>query len=518
MSVKITSNTGSGQILENSIYDYSYSEDTTPLEPSSSDGGASQVTISAIEDTSGINYNDSRLMINNTIVLNDSTRGSLSVQVKSISTNAGGGASIIGDTLLSRLNVVKTAPAFSGSISGAITIYCGLCGITPIFDADVLSAGITSTSVNYIGWKGNVWEYLKMLCSVANISTTNRDGIEMYFSATTLNFRLAKNNAIDITNTVTDIGYSVNSFEAVKNIQLYNYNTAFYTDKIIYEESAEASTSVYKSSIIDTSWTIDAGGTVTKLFNLNATLTSVKNPVCVSAITPVPYTGTTGQYVIVGVDQLPIKPEQWTGNGGNLTVSLTGNPNEISVTVTAPAKSGLLKADGSGELTMGPYNIGIESVSRAGGDPYPALFIVGSGVFYTKELMTFPTGAADSLTADDLGPIIDNPFIVNDFISANAGLSAAQKACGPSVQMNASLANSYAFGTTPGSIITKENNKYRIRSASYSPDAVSINADTASTFANFTTINTGKTFATFDGFTSNISFNEFTVIPLLASA
>lgn len=518
MSVKITSNTGSGQILENSIYGYSYSEDTTPLEPSSSDGGASQVTISAIEDTSGINYNDSRLMINNTIVLNDSTRGSLSVQVKSISTNAGGGATITGDTLLSRLNVVKTAPAFSGSISGAITMYCGLCGITPVFDTDVISAGISVTSINYIGWKGNVWEYLKMLCSVANISPINRDGIEMYFSTTTLNIRLAKKNNIDITSTATDLGYSVNSFEAVKNIQLYNYNTSAYTDKIIYDQNAELSTSVYKSSIIDTSWTINAGETITKLFTLNATLSSVKNPVCVSAITPVPYTGTTGQYVIVGVDQLPIMPYQWTSNGGNLTVALTDNPNEIAVTVTAPVLNSLKLADGTENFTTGPYSIGIESVSYAGGDPYPALFIVGSGVFYNKKLLTFPTGAQDSLTAADLSPIIDNPFVINTFTAANAGLAAAQKACGPSIEMSASLANSYSFGTTPGSIITKENNKYRIRSTSYSPDAVSINADAGSTFADFNTVNTAKTFATFDGFTSNLAFNEFTVIPLLASA
>jgi hypothetical protein len=507
-------NSGTGKILNDSLISFSYSEDTSSLEPSSSDGGTSQVSFSGIEETSNAGLINTKLMVSNTVSIQDDAYGTVQFDVKKVSTNAAGVATIIGDSIQSKLNVIKTAAPFSGTLSAAITYYCGLCGVTPTVDAALLGR-----SVNFIGWNGNVWDYLKQLCSVMSYNTTDRSPIEVYFTGTAVGFRPALASSIDLSLFQSDANQSVEIFEAAQSVDIYSYNTSLKSNAIVYDLSyydpnSSNAKKAFLSSISD-SLSVAAGETIIKRFQIDASLTTIKQPDCVSTISPLPYDPSTsgnGQYVIVGTDNLPIKPAQWLGQGGSLVVSLTENPNEIQITITAPAQAALEKVNGSG-LGLAPYRIGVET-SGSGFD-YPAIYIVGAGVFYNKVKSTFQTGANSATTTKTEAPPIDNIFIIDNFTLSNASLAAAQTICGPAVTVNGSSASGFSFGSTVGSSFNLNSNRFRLNSVSFNEKDISWTAKEAVTFSNFNSTNTGKTFTQFNNIvTTSMAFTDFSVIPL----
>jgi hypothetical protein len=513
MATKLINNSP-GKVKDNSIISFSYSEDATPLEPTSSDGGTSQVTFSAIEETADAALLNTKLMTNNTVSIQDDDYGTVQFDVKKVSTNAAGVASIIGDSIQAKLNVIKTAQPYSGTLSGAITYYCGLCGVTP-----TVNAALNSRSVNFIGWNGNVWEYLKELCSVMTTNTTDKTAIEIYFTGTQVGFRPALASSINLEPFLSDQSESVEIFDAAQTVNVYSYNTVDKTNAIVYDLSFydEEATNSKKafSATLSESIQVEAGETVTKVFKIDASLTSIKQPDCVAKISPIPYNpsvGGNGQYVIVGKDDLVIKPAQWIAQGGSLVVALTENPNEIKITVTAPKATELAKENGVG-TSLAPYKIGIESALN--GFNYPAIFIVGSGVFYKKTKHTFPTGANSTIATKPEAPEVDNIFITDNFTLANAGLSAAQAICGPLVTVSGSSASGFTFGSSIGSSFNANSNRFRLKSISFNEREVSWEAKSMTTFSNFNTVNSGKTFTQFNSvLAGGANFTDLSIIPL----
>ena len=513
MSVKLTNLTGSGSLVRNSLADYSYSEEVTPLEPSSSSGGISQITVTGSADDS------TALAINNLMELTDSNYGSVQFLIKNVSVS-GESATLTGDTVMSRLNTTKVAGPHGGggaSLLTAIIYYCSLAGVTPIILDEEFGNELDAIDVNFVGWNGNVWEHLKKLCSGVSASTTDNVGIEMYIDGDNLVLRRAKATPLNLKN-VSSESLTIDSFDAAKEISVYKYQTEYAVNGVVRQQEAQASGlfSVNENVSITDSLQVEAGQVITKRFLINASLSEVQQPECVSAIFPLPYGGTTGQYVIVGSDDLPVDPEQWLAQGGSLTVSLTENPYEIEVTVVAPPSVMLPTADNPAEATPAPYKIGIES---SGEMEYPALYIVGTGVFFNKSLKVFKTGTTDDITSQDSAQTIDNIFITNDADLNSRGIAAAQATCGPSISLNQSVTDLVDFGSTPGSIITAKNNKFRISSVSYSPSVANITATPCATIDDFNGVWSAKSFEDFDDIiaTKNIKLNEFTIIPLIGA-
>jgi hypothetical protein len=608
MATRVT-NTGSGKLVANSIISFSYSEDATPIDPLSTDGGSSQITFSAIEDatsTDSVSKTNSRLMINNAITISDDDFGDIDLQVKKVDINSGGVITVTGDSIMVKLNVDKTADPFTGTLADAITYYCGLCSITPIVDA-----ALEDVHVDFMAWKGNVWENLKLLTSSISASTTDRTPIEIYFTGTEVGFRPMPGTDFYIQETISDINQSIDSFNSAKNIDVYNYNTSYVENAIIYDianydENIEPS-KAFLSTFSD-SMSVEAGEKNTKVFTVDMSLMSVVQPVCVSTINPYPYdptrlstdlvdayyqslpdlqygvlyitiedanffvdkevvelngdfssfgaffdnwsgtatkvssnsymfqvpnglgssgylsftaaTGTrvrTGQYVIVGNDGLPVQPEEWVAQGGSLTFKKTENPNEIEVTVQGPTYDGIpLAADGS-KTTFGPYKIGVET--SGDGVDYPAIYLVGTGVKYNRKKVTLATGADSLVTEKEDAKTIDNMFITTNFTASNAGLAAAQASCGPNVTMTGTSAPiNFAFGETINKTFIQNSARMRLSSLGFSEGTISWTAQKFTTFEDFDTINSGKTFAQFDtktGGTRQLLFNEFSVIPLM---
>lgn len=530
MSIKITSNDGNGHIDGKSIFQYSFSEDVTSLEPSNLSGGTGQLTFSAIaitDETSDLLHHNSKLMINNEITLNDTSRGEIVAQVKKVGVSSTGIASVTGDTIQWRLNVIKTAQPHGGvdkTLLTAIEYYCELVNIIPVIDVDFADE-LSLIPVNFIGWTGNVWEHLKMLCAAVSASLTDNVGIEMFVAGNDLHFRKAKTTTQNITRYESDNSVTVDVFDAALGVDVYNYNTSYGTNKVCYDESNYADTTAladrFKSSISDT-FQVNAGDTVIKRFKIDASLVSVNQPVCVETITrtpPSPYAGTTGEYVIVGTDDLPIKPSQWNALGGLVAVATTENPNEIEITVTAPPADSIEKANGTGQ-GLAPYKIGIES---SGDGDYPAFWITGTGVFFDKKLQRFTTGASELYTPRDSAATIDNIFITNTRDASSRGVAAAQTACGPAITMTQSLPTNISFNTMIGTTQLMRDNRYRVASASYTESNVTLTSIPSTSFTDFNFAWSDDTFANFTETALDpevvgnraLKFNEFTVVPLM---
>lgn len=528
LSTSLTNIDGNGTIVDGSLSSFSYAEDVTSLEPSTINGGLQQVNATIIGDGSGTEK-DSRLLINNDVLLSDTELGQMPFRVKKVSKNQDL-ITISGDTVASRLNVEKTAGPHGGAganLHTALTYYCGLCNITPIIDSG-FALELEAVDVNFIGWKGNVWEHLKMLCAAVSVSATDNVGIEMFIDGEDVKFRKALQSTTDLSEMNSDISFEIDAFDAAKSIEIYNYNTSYGSDKVIYEQSNFEDTTEEKDKFqnsVNDSLQVNAGETVRKRFKINASLESVNQPQPVSAINrmpPAPYEGLTGEYVIVGVDDIPVLPSQWTDLGGSLKVSLVDEdgeplePGEIEIVVTAPHVPNLPHADDPGSAGYSPYKVGVES---SGESEYPALWITGNGVFFEKKLEKYSTGSPVEYTSNDVGATIDNPFITNGFASSSRGIAAAQVACGPRVSVNQSIASGASFGSTVGSLQEIDNNIYRINTVSFGPGATSLTSVPASRLSSFNANWVGGTFATFNsGVGATLKFNEFTIIPLVKDA
>jgi hypothetical protein len=259
------------------------------------------------------------------MTLDDDSLGSVEFTVKSVSKNLNT-ILITGDTTQAKLNVERNAQPYGGpdaNLYGAIIYYCDLVNITPVIDPD-FTEELEAVPVNFMGWNGTLWDKLKELCAGFSASTTDNVGIEMLIVEDELVFRKAKQNLISTDRDLISDSINIESFETVRSIKVFNYNTRYGEDEVFYElsnfDGSKQPAERFQSSIAD-SMQVNPGEVLRKRFNVNATFSEVRQPACVEQITrtfPNPYSGVDGEYVIVGIDDLPIKPEQWVDNGGSV--------------------------------------------------------------------------------------------------------------------------------------------------------------------------------------------------------
>ena len=534
--IRLENLSGNGSIQPNSIFAYSYSEDVTSLEPSTIAGATSQVSVSAIaiESETTDSHTDSKLLINNEMFFSDTLKGVVSFRVKNVSKNLSS-VIITGDTIQSRLNVERTAAPHGGpsaTLLTAINSYCALVNVTPVISTE-FAAELSAVPVNFIGWSGIVWDKLKELCAAFSASSSNNVGLEMVIVQDELIVRKAKDSEVFLKKQLSGESINIESFESAKSVEVFNYNTSYGVNKVFYENSnfdnSKAKADRFQSSIAD-SMQVEAGATLRKRFTVNASFTSVNQPVCVEEIDrtyPAPYVGTTGQYVIVGIDDLPIKPDEWNENGGLVRIELTdenGNQlpaGEIELVITAPKLTGLPKAADTNAIAFAPYKIGVESSGEA---DYPALWLTGTGVFYEKKSKIFLTGSSDEYTSRDEGPTIDNIFITNDFAASSRGVAAAQANCGPKITLSQELNSGFTFGDV-GAMQLVGLNQYRINSANFSDSSISLTSEASLELSNWNNIWSGLSFEDFNDKVLDpnlfpeeaLKFNEFTIIPRIGA-
>jgi hypothetical protein len=504
---------GNGSFPEEGLITYSYSEDATPIDPHELTGGAGQVQATMLADESP---RGSRLVINNTLTLSDDDFGVLEFTARQFEFTEGT-ADVTGETVLYRLNSYRSAAPHGGAgatLLTAILEYCEMVDILPSIDAALIDK-LDLVPVNFVGWNGELWEHLKMLCAAVPIDDQGTL-LEMVVVSNELIIREALQIEIDISEHLSSKTMRIESYESAQALDLFFYDTEYGYNRIVQEQSPAKNTFAINENVsITDTLQVNAGETIRRRVKINASLKTVNQPQPVSTITqlPFPLTGSQGEYVVVGQDDYKVDANQWLGEGGSVTVALTENPDEIEITIVAPKAVQLPTEAGEPvNVTLAPYKIGVES---SGGIDYPALYITGEGVFFEKTNYRIATGASNELTAELTSTQIDNPFIITKNALYGRGIAAAQRICGPSVSINATLHTGIEFGTTVGSVISEFDTKFRISSISFDESGATVAAKSHVSFANFNQSWSGSTLSDFDTINSGLRFNEFTIIPLV---
>lgn len=356
-----TSNSGTN------IKSFSVQEDATPIDPGSSFGGVGQITLT-MNETKNSKY------LLGEVVLGAGTRGKTSGLVSSV-TSTNGDITITADSILNLFNSDRITMPLNTTLSAAFQYYCTLVGITNDL---VIDTSIASRAIIYPGWNGNMWIHIKQILS--------KEQIEMSLVFNRIYVRPLR-LLVANTDRTTSFGWSTDNKSIAQQIEIYYYNNTYGTQKEIYPLTTE-SPSIYQ---------VDASETVTFTQQLNASLVSVNQPMCIDFVYNHAYDSTGGVYAVSGNDGLPITAAQWIAQGGSITIRITDDPSIIEVTI-----------HGASMTDYAPYRIAMTSGSN---NFYNSLHITGTGIIWDKKLLTLTTGAADTLTSEKIGTTVDNPFV-----------------------------------------------------------------------------------------------------------
>jgi len=269
------------------------------------------------------------------------------------------------------------------------------------------------------------------------------------------------------------------------------------------------------------------------------------------------YEETSSVYCVAGNDGLPIDANQWTDFGGDLTAELDNNGQTIIVTIT-----------GANIPDLAPFRI---AVATSQSDYYSSLRIVGSGVAYDRQTLRQPTGLTEEDTSNILGVSIDNKLIDTHEQAHDAAKRAILPYALPQQLYRFSAPNIGDFLTTPGQILYTlfyeyddslepgeifsevdtgiglidfetfddllptsivdgisqqifgnvsgarvkfRDSWYRVKTASITPTSIDAEAEWDNLISDLNTANAGETFATFNGTFEELTFTDFSLIPM----
>jgi hypothetical protein len=511
------------------ISGYSYSEEATPVSPSDSSGGVGAISFETRdeEEISSLVYKDE-------VYLRDSHNGEISGRVNSISANDGV-VSFSGTSNLARLNIVKSIPAMEDTLGNYLEFLFNTAGIFSGIDID---EDIAAVEIVAPAFEGDLWVYFKDLCTVYDF--------EVALVKDTIYVRKIRQNLVKPLEIVTE-GWSIADVNPAQYVEVNYYNYVYEDSFLVYPKGGWSSdVQVYQ---------VDAGQTLTIELPVDAYLEDVVQPAIQNFVPRDEIDDSV--YCIAGKDGLPVDAALWADNGGSLSVSIAEGSNKLIVEVT-----GAILPD------LGPFRIG---VSAGPSDYYSSLRIMGTGVSYDLETLRHPTGLTEDNTSNEVGITIDNKFISTkeqardaakrasifyglptqtyNFSAPNLGqflevpvvtlythfweydnsLAAGEVFSTldeslddwsfsnfdsrlPAVQVQNDVVQ--LFGNVAGARIRFRDNMYRIRSATIEPTQVSAETQWDTLMEDFNNVNVDETFESFNSGFDNMTFTDFSVIPL----
>ena len=503
MAIELVADSGTARIGD--VQTYSVSVDAIPTDATDSSGGTWSMDVTAPASLTRIDSDGNRVNLpgasRSTALLGRGVslfdygmfsgeskydyqkqtygRGTFKGTVSSMSIGEGDNLQLTIDGVLFKLNCEKTAQPHFGPTATqktAFIYYCSLAGLT-VNPGDVDNS--FEVPVAYPAWKGNVWENIKMFC-VANRA-------DIFVDANgAVHLEKIRRNTIAVTERS---GASINAtlLGTSRTVEIYDYDTSWETDTLIY--SATSTLQVNTGEKIKE--TVDVE---------NSTITSkIIQPVCVSAIQPVPFKGGIGKSVYVIIDNLnvPVTPSWWNNNGGKVSVAVSEeNPLQLEITIEAPNQPNSAYVE---PFRLAEYDT----------DVRPALYICGEAVTITKTLRSVSTGADQTFISRDSKATVDNPFIHD---AAYHLSQSAAFATGPSVDVSLTIGTSKLeneINTITGSRFMYNNGYYRVVNANISESGVSLTGKVDTIFddlisiysTNFNTFNTTTLFTTFTSLT-----------------
>lgn len=449
----------------------SYQEDATPLDPSSSSGGVGQATLTVTR------HADDKYLDGKPLTIGIDPYGSIDGRILDTSMT-GRETTFVADSILGLLNVYRVTPPYNGTLGGLLSAYFNSVGAAVTFQYD---AGISSRAITAPGWAGNVWDHVKALMSAQQLTLSLTAG-------NVVRVREAQTGELGVENYITS-NLNINRQASSRAVEVHWYNHQWKTKGVAYPRVDE----------VPSTYQVNSEESLEFIVNMNATLTSVNQPTCVDFVGPGSYEGTNGVYCVFGNDGIMISAARWNTYGGRIKTELGDTPDVLKVTII-----------GMRDTSLAPFTIGV---------PVPdgslnSLHITGTGTFTRDEKSVLSTGSTNAVTAEDVGVVVQNPFITTKSQAFTTGLHTA-------AAQNLSYTLSYgtnkinkAFGNAPGNMFRFDDAKFRVNSLSYTQAGVSFDASSDTRISDFNSEWSGKTFAQFNAENNGRMFSDFAVAPL----
>lgn len=480
------------------IQSYSYVEQVVSLTAGDTSGsvGTFEVTVQAPDPNAPMSEGNKILnrygpdfFIGETIWLADDRWGIVRGRIRDASRNDGSGAiSFSCLSTMERLNTYNVnAKPYIGTLGGAIAYYLGLAGVdSRFFSVDPFLSG---RPVSYVGWEGELWVHLKMLCQAQDCEVALVNS-EIIFRPTR---RQKLERAFNLSRSQSrQLG------TLARAVEVYNYDTKAVTNHLVYPVGGwDGSLEVLN---------VNAGEVAEYQLELNTSVTSIQTPTMVENVGPDFKSGSV--YTIVANDGLPIPPAQWERHGGKVMFSI--NSDTVSLTATLWGAVGIYTA--SGELAT---NFSLALASDTTSNRYSTLRILGSGVSFDRKAVRINTGVSEERTNTDVGVTIDNPFLTDLDRVYRVGTSAATKYAGTTPSLSGQVAIFGGTENASGGIVAgsrvydrKSHRWYRVNSATITPDATNFSAEDDLTFGDLKDLWEGKTFGQVDAGARGLTFRQ----------
>jgi hypothetical protein len=397
--------------------EYSISESATPLSGGDSSGAVGTITIrEAVSNTKkSISHKD----LNGKVDFIDSARGITSGSVSVLSKSKDGDSwDIESDSRLSAFMIDVQVQPFSGVLGDAFLGYAAYANITTNI---TVSPIIYNVPVNFPGFSGNLWTYMKEI-AVAY-------GIEINLISGVVRFRPVRSfTAVEDAGSTSSVTYD--STVKAHEQEVIWYKTKRLVNGLIYPPGGWTP----ETKIIS----VNAGEDAEHILETDASITSIQTPVMLNNVAPGYSSGSV--YTIVGDDNIPIQPPQWRDYGGSLTVSIDPDTRRLLVKMRGP--KGLVKIDGT---PMRNFRVALSAGTSD--STYSTLRIVGDAVHLQKNSIIIPTGIEYPMNIDGsvaVDRVVKAPTIDSDFINSldaacSAGARGASRYSGKLVKLSANV-------------------------------------------------------------------------------
>lgn len=394
---------------------YSVSEDAISLDPNDTNGGVGQFSASfpTMKRWLGVKGQP--------FVLRDSKEGITSGVVNSMTNTDPDDLQITADSRLIALTVKRLAKPYRGTLEGALRYYLGLVGIKTDVEVD---SEIADYPVQFFGWEDEVFTQIaKILCPAFQM--------EMALVSNKIIFRPVRQRIATLRR-ATRISQTVADDQLAQSVTATYYPRSYRTNALAYPVGGwSPEVDVYSVNSGETS--------IIESIDINASLTSVEQPVCLLNVGPT-YSGVSA-YTVSGNDGLPIPPAMWKAYGGDLKVEVNPDSKSLKVTIV-----------GANFPSLAPFSIAVASGES---DYYSTLRIRGTGLFYDPTELTISTGLTEDEASDETGAEIDMPYVdnINDAYEALKWTVAHLHGPSQTIQVSAAHINradesgSYAFAT-----------------------------------------------------------------------
>jgi hypothetical protein len=479
--------------IDETLADYSVTEDSTPLVAGDTSGGIGQLDLHIDADDTSI------YLLGAEAELSDALYGTARGVITSVS-EVDGELSVTAPSALNGLAVTRTMPPFGNiPLSLVLREYFEACGVGR---TNLLVDPAVDRYVSYPGWTGDVWTQLKNICAAEKLEITIVDDV--------VHVRAPRGVRAGGGGEISS-GWQFDASDLAQTIEVYYYESEYRTD-LFYppgewiEEAQGTSANGWHSGV----QIISVGFTESVEFDVevNASLISIDQPVCVSSVgMSVGGSVYTVKGTHDGKDYM-IDPATWTSRGGSVTATIKpGSSNVVTIKVSA----------GSNSSWYDSYSLSIGS----GDSEYSTLRISGKGVFTNKQKLTIPTGLSPDEAPTEVGTTIDNIFIntLDQAYSAAAAALGQYSGLKKTISGNMDTVDldggvTQTLGNIAGARLRRGDTEYRIRSASVNPFELSYTAEADTMFEDFNKIWAGKTYADFNTSRAGETYNKFNEAPL----